>query len=147
MISYALDLNLIPGGVLPLGVLPAAVAEVRGARNSFFCFVPGAGPLAAITNPVRSLQIIPVCRRGLRAVIAELAPAADRMDLVDHEAEGMPVVTWLVVVDRSKPAVANSARTSRGLDSGAVLPALVSVLVSWVIHGKNKKPEPTITFK
>ena len=46
----------------------------------------------------------------------------------------MLCVTWLVVVDRAKPAAAYAARCAHGLKSGPVLTSQVAILVSWVIH-------------
>ena len=45
----------------------------------------------------------------------------------------MLAVAWLIVVNRPKPSVADAALAPHGLEPGPVLPAEVSVGITWVI--------------
>lgn len=147
-----------PAGARPLGTagdlgaLPSSVRNPLRSPSAIQNERPTRRPLRSdscafllIAYPVRRLQVRPICGCSFGGGVRKLPPLRHRPDLVNDEAQRMPGIARLVVVDRTTPPAADPARRPHGLEPGPVLSAQVPVLVPRI--RRHASPPPPVNFR
>lgn len=87
-----------------------------------------------------SLKIVPVLGTGLRAVITELSPQTDGMDLVYHEGQRVLRVRRFVISDLTESSTAYATRCVHCFEPGPVFSPKVPVLKSRIADLQDPPP-------